>query len=64
MEGQRFLAWHMLKPHAGKKFVSLADFMALGDKAKPKTGLDVNTAMRRWMAVVNVAMARRPKTPR
>lgn len=57
--GQRYLAWHTLKPHAGKKFPSLEEFM--GVKAKAKLALDTNTVMRRWVAVMAAAEAQAKK---
>lgn len=61
--GRRYLAWHAVKPHAGKDFPTLEAFMGLKTKAKP--ALDTNTAMRKWVAVMAAVEAQaKPKTPR
>lgn len=57
--GQRYQAWHTLKPHAGKKFPTLEEFMGLKSKSKP--ALDTNTVMRRWVAVMAAAEAQAKK---
>lgn len=59
---QRYQAWHTLRPHAGKKFPSLEEFMGLKAKAKP--ALDTNTVMRRWVAVMAAAEAQAAKKSR
>lgn len=56
----RFLAWHAVAPHAGKKFPDLKTFMGLGEERKPgRTAerLDLDTAMRRWAAAQNAVEA-------
>lgn len=62
-DGLRFLGWHMLAPHGGKAFPTLAEYMGAAGggaaKAKPKPALDVDTAMRKWVAVTTFAQAQR-----
>ena len=66
----RFLAWHAVAPHAGKKFPDLKTFMGLDADAKgqqrPAERLDLDTVMRRWRAVMGAVEAqdvRRRKPP-
>lgn len=63
--GRRYLAWHAVKPHAGKDFPSLEAFMGVkGAKSRDRPALDTNTAMRRWVAVMAAANAQTKKSPR
>lgn len=62
---QRYLAWHILRPHSGKTFPSLNDF--LGIKSAKPAGLDIDTSMRKWVAVmtsVSDQQAKRSRPPK
>lgn len=56
----------MLAPHGGKSFPTLAEYMGAAGggsaKTRPKPALDVDTAMRRWVAVTAFAQAQRAKS--
>lgn len=54
----------MLRPHAGKTFPSLADFIGVKSGKAGKPVLDTDTAMRRWVAVTAAAQAQQVKKPK
>jgi hypothetical protein len=62
--GRRYLAWHTVAPHADKKtFPDLETFMGVKAKAATKGGLDIDTAMRRWRAVMATVEAQKSRKP-
>lgn len=65
---QRYLAWHSLRPHFGKNFPSLEEFLGIKSaKTAKQVGLDIDTSMRKWVAVmtsVSDQQAKRSRPPK
>lgn len=62
--GRRYLAWHAVVSHADKKtFPDLETFMGVKTKAAGKGGLDIDTAMRKWRAVMATVEAQKSQKP-
>lgn len=63
----RYLAWHILRPHAGKGFPALEAFVEGPAKSEPtrvQTGDELYHVMRRWEAASRARADHGVKPPR